>query len=450
VPGLDAAREIAQAAMEELGVPGLAFGVVAGGEVEVACLGVTNLESPLEITPDTLFQTGSIAKTYLAAAVLRLVEQVRLELDEPVRRHLPQLRLADEDVATRVTMRHLLTHTGGWVGDVFEDFGRGDDALARMVEHVADVPQLTPLGEVWSYNNAGFNIAGRVLEVVTGRSFEEAMAELVLEPLGAELVFYFPEDVMTHRFAVGHTPTGENDEPPDVARDWWIGRSSHPAGGIVQSLTELLRYARFAFDGQPLLTSESYAELSRPQVPVGGNVDAVGLAWMLRRIEGVQTIAHGGGTNGQTSVLCVVPERQFALGVLTNHAYGGVVIERLEEAVFQSYLGVRSPVPERHDLDAERLAEYAGRYSAWMSDATLEAKDGGLELQLIPKRGFPKPDSPLPPAPPPAQLWFYGDDVVFAAEGLWKGTKAEFLRHPDGTLAWLRLGGRVYAPAQSS
>jgi CubicO group peptidase (beta-lactamase class C family) len=450
VPGLDAAREIARAAMEELGVPGLAFGVLSEGEEEVACLGVTNLESPLEITPDTLFQTGSIAKTYLAAAVLRLVEQGRLELDEPVRRYLRQLRLADEDVAARVTMRHLLTHTGGWVGDIFEDFGRGDDALAGMVERVAEVPQLTPLGEVWSYNNAGFDIAGRVLEVVTGKTFEEAMAELVLEPLGAELAFYFPEDVMTHRFAVGHTPTGEDGEPPNVARDWWIGRSSHPAGGLVQSLTELLRYARFAFDGQPLLTPASYAELVRPQVPVGGNVDAVGLAWMLRRIEDVQTVAHGGGTNGQASVLAVVPERQFALGVLTNHAYGGVVIERLEESVFESYLGVRPPVPVSRDLEAERLAEYAGRYSAWMADAVLEAKNGGLELQLIPTRSFPKPDSPLPPAPPLAQLWFYGDDAVFASEGLWKGTKAEFLRGQDGTLAWLRLGGRVYAPAQSS
>jgi CubicO group peptidase (beta-lactamase class C family) len=433
--------------MEEIGVPGLAFGVLAEGEEEVACLGVTSLENPLEVTPDTLFQTGSIAKTYLAAAVLRLVEQGRLDLDEPVRRHLPQLRLEDEDVAARVTMRHLLTHTGGWVGDVFEDFGQGEDALARMVEHLADLPQLTPLGEVWSYCNSGFYVAGRVLEVLTGQPFEEAMAELVLRPLGAELVFYFPEDVITHRFAVGHVPVDGDGELPEVAREWWIGRAAHSAGGIVQSLTELLRYARFAFDGRPLLTAESYAELCRPQVTIGGNADANALAWRLRRIENVQLIEHGGGTKGQTSSLSVVPERRFAFAALTNHAYGGAVIKRLEESLFKSYVGVREPELARLDLGDERLAEYAGRYSSWMSDAELVPRDGGLQVRLLPKRGFPTPDSPLPPPPPPAQMWFYGDDVIVAPDGLWKGTRAEFLRGPDGSLAWLRFGGRVYAPA---
>jgi CubicO group peptidase (beta-lactamase class C family) len=445
MPGFEALRDTAQTEMEAVGVPGLAFGILSGDEEKLACLGVTSLENPLEVTPDTLFQTGSIAKTYLAAAVLRLVEQRRLSLDEPVRRYLPELRLADEDVAARVTMRHLLTHTGGWVGDVFEDFGRGDDALARMVAHLADAPQLTPLGEVWSYNNAGFYVAGRVLEMVTGSTFEDAMRELVLGPLGAELVFYFPDEVMTHRFAVGHVPTDGGG--PAVARDWWVGRAVHPAGGIVQSLKELLRYARFAFDGKPLLAEASYAELCRPQVPVGGSFDATGLAWRLRRIEDVQTIAHGGGTSGQAAGLCVVPERRFAFAVLTNHAYGSAVIERLEEAALAAFLGIRAPAPARLEHEPERLSEYAGRYSSWMSDAELHASGVGLELRVTPKRGFPKPDSPLPPAPPPAQLWFYEDDAVYASDGLWKGAKAEFLRGPDDGIAWFRLGGRVYAPA---
>ena len=76
-----------------------------------------------------------------------------LDLDEPVRTYLPDLRLSDEEVARTVTTRHLLTHVGGWVGDVFEDTGGGDDALEKIVERLADAPQLTPLGEVFSYNN---------------------------------------------------------------------------------------------------------------------------------------------------------------------------------------------------------------------------------------------------------------------------------------------------------
>src|SRR6478672_1555548 len=132
--------------MEELSVPGVALGVLFEGEEEVAVLGVTSVENPLDVTPDTLFQIGSIGKTFCATAVMRLVEQGKLELDEPVRSYLPDFRLGDEEVASRVTVRQLLTHTGGWLGDYFDDFGAGDDALARMVEGLSKLPQLTPLG----------------------------------------------------------------------------------------------------------------------------------------------------------------------------------------------------------------------------------------------------------------------------------------------------------------
>ena len=169
--------EVARASMEELSVPGVALGVLSAGEEETAALGVTSLENPLEATPDTLFQIGSITKTFTATAVMRLVERGELELAEPVRRTLPEFRLADEDAASRVTVRQLLTHTGGWLGDYFDDLGPGDDALARMIERLADAPQLTPLGEVWAYNNTAFYVAGRVIEVVSGTPFERALRD---------------------------------------------------------------------------------------------------------------------------------------------------------------------------------------------------------------------------------------------------------------------------------
>ena len=110
---------------------------------------------------------------------MALVERGELELDAPVRRYLPKLALADESVAAAVTMRHLLTHTAGWVGDYFADHGAGDDALARMVDDLQRLPQLTPLGKVWSYNNAGFYLAGRVIEVVTGEPYERVVQSLL-------------------------------------------------------------------------------------------------------------------------------------------------------------------------------------------------------------------------------------------------------------------------------
>ncbi|MCW3055058.1 MAG: penicillin-binding protein beta-lactamase class, partial [Chthonomonadales bacterium] len=254
--------------MERLHVPGAVVGVLFEGKEQIRGFGVTSVDHPLPVDATTLFQIGSITKTFVGTLIMRLVEQGKVALDTPLRTYLPDLRLSDEAVEERVTLRHLLTHTGGWVGDYFDDCGFSDDALAQIVARVADLPQLTPLGEVWSYNNAGFYLAGRVIEVVTGKPFETAMQELVLDPLGMQESFFFARDVITKRFAVGHIV---KDERPEVAVPWSIGRAAHPAGGLVCTTGDLFRYARFhsghgtAEDGTRLLTPESLALMRVPQ-----------------------------------------------------------------------------------------------------------------------------------------------------------------------------------------
>jgi CubicO group peptidase (beta-lactamase class C family) len=276
----DQVCDAVRAAMAETQTPGVAVGLLHEGEEHVAGFGVTSTENPLEVTPDTLFQIGSITKTFTGTAAMRLVERGELELDAPVRTYLPELKLSDEDVAARVTMRHLLTHTGGWIGDYFDDYGTGDDALARMCEALAMLPQLTPLGEVWSYNNAGFYLAGRVIEVVTGKPYETALQELVLDPLGLENTFFFADDVMTRRFAVGHHRSEEG--PPTVARPWGIGRAHHAAGGIASSVRELLRYARFHMgDGEGVVQRSTLEEMQRTQFESGSIFELVGITWSI-------------------------------------------------------------------------------------------------------------------------------------------------------------------------
>src|SRR5258708_20112520 len=114
---------------------------------------------------------------------MRLVEQGALDLDVPVRAYLPDLRLADEDVAARVTLRHLFTHTGGWEGDYFADTGWGGVALAKIVAQLPGLPQLTPLGDLYAYNNARFYIAGLVIYFVTRKPYVSATRLPVLTPL---------------------------------------------------------------------------------------------------------------------------------------------------------------------------------------------------------------------------------------------------------------------------
>lgn len=445
---VEALHDVVREARERHRVPGVAVGILCAGAEHTAGFGVTSVEHPLAVDPDTLLQIGSITKTFTATAVMRLVEAGRLDLDRPIRSYLPELRLADAQALEAVTLRHLLTHTAGWEGDDFSDPGAGDDALARYVAGMADLPQLTPLGQLWSYCNSGFCLAGRLIEVVSGKPYETALRELVLDPLQMRHAFLFPAEVMTHRFAVGHYL---RDDDVVVARPWPIPRAANAAGGITTSVTDLLRYARFHLgdgvgpDGTRLLQQDSLALMHSPVAEAGGMADSIGLAWMLRRVAGVGVVEHSGGTNGQTSTLKLVPERDFAIAVLTNADRGGAVCNDVADRVFKHLLGLAEPEPSRLDLPAEQLTAYAGRYDTRLNAIELSLHDGGLVAQVTPKGGFPTRDSPPRPAPPPTRVAFVAEDRILALDPPFAGGRAEFVRHPDGRIAWLRWGGRLAA-----
>ena len=235
-------RELA----EELQIPGVAVGVFHEDEERYAFHGVTSVENPLPVDEHTLFQFGSTGKTYTSVALLRLVEEGKVDLDATVRTYVPELTLRDPEVAERVTVLQLLNHTAGWDGDFFEDTGDGDDSLARFVERMAILQQLTPPGSIVSYNNAALSLAGRIIEKVTGSSYERAVKELVLDPVGLNETLFFPNDIMSRRFVVGHRR--ETDGSIRVLRPWAMPRSGNAMGGLSASAPDQIRWARFHLD----------------------------------------------------------------------------------------------------------------------------------------------------------------------------------------------------------
>lgn len=387
--------------MEHFQVPGVAVGLIHEGREYIDGFGITNIEHPLAVDVDTLFQIGSITKTVTATAIMRLVEQGKLDLDTPIHVYLPELRLSDPEVTERVTVRHLLTHTGGWEGDYFEDCGRGEDALEKIVAKMAGLPQRTPLGKIWSYNNSGFYLAGRVMEVLMGKSYELIVKELVLDPLDMRMSFFFPEDVITYRVAVGHEAR-EGEGAPVVARPWAVPRSAYPAGGLISSVKDLLHYARFHIgdgttpDGLRLLTPESLSLMQSFQMTAGSIADAVGLAWLLREIDDTRIVQHEGSTKGQRSILMIVPERSFAIAVLTNADRGASLCREVTRWVLQHYVGLKEPKLRTLELSRDELALYVGKYSTALFDAELILRDSDLILKLQYKAGFPDKDSPPP------------------------------------------------------
>ncbi len=442
----DELQAVIRASMERLRIPGVAVGVIHEGQEYVAGLGVTSVDNPLPVDGDTLFQIGSTTKTVTGTAIMRLVEQGALDLDTPIRAYLPGLRLSDEDVAANVTLRHLLTHTGGWVGDFFVDTGWGDDALQRAVERMVELPQLTPLGSTFHYSNSSFYLLGRIIEVATGTTYEAATRELVLAPLGMTSSFFFPHEVMVRRFVVGHAAV---EDKTMILEPWPIARAANAVGGLTSSARDQLRYARFhmgdgvAENGERVLSQATMVEMQSPLVPIDTYGGYRGLSWIVRDVGGVKTVAHGGETLGHLSALTFAPNAGFALTVLTNASSGRELTTEVTTWALEHFLGVKDAGPAALSLGETDLAAYAGYYESRLSDVEISVKDGGLVMQGYPKGGFPDETSPAPPVPPPARFAVIGPDQVIGLESPVKDLRGEFLRGPDGEIVWFRWGGRI-------
>ena len=442
-PALDA---LVRDGMRRHHVPGVAIGMWDGGREELQGWGVTSVDHPLDVDGDTLFQIASVSKTITATVLMRLVERGDVALDAPIRRYLPSFRLKDADAAERATVRHLVTHTGGWLGDCFADFGDGDDALARYVDAMVELEQLTPLGEIWHYSNSSFTVLGRIIEVVTEQSYQDAVRQLLFAPLGMDHSVFTAGDAIVLRTAVGHQIV---DERPRVAKPWAFPRATYPVGGVVSSVRDLMRYARFhlgdgtAPDGTRLLAKATLDLMRTPQAPA--DLDrTVGIAWFLRAVGGVRLQYHGGVAIGQQGVLMLAPDRSSAIAVETNSTRGGLLHTEVTRWWQRARLGVEQPEPVYVELDRSRYAGLAGRYLAELSDAILELSDTGLTYRSISHNRLKV--SPPPQDPPPSRVAFTSEEQFTLLDGPLKDTRGEFLMR-GGEVAWMRVGGRVYRRA---
>lgn len=436
--------QIVREAMDEEHVSGIAIGIVDGDQMYTTGLGVTSVDNPLDVTDETLFQIGSVTKTYTATAIMCLVEQGKLDLDAHVRNYLPDFKVADESVAAMVTVRHLLTHSAGWVGDVFTDTGNNDDSIKLYVEQMAELEQLAPPDTVFSYNNAAFAVAGRLIEVVTGKPYETAIKELIFEPLGLDRSFYFPRDLLTFRFVVGHVVI---ENTAKVQRPWAIPRSSNAAGGITCHIKDLLNYARFHMgdgttkDGTRLLSSDSLRLMQTPQFPMNDHDGAIGLSWWIKELDGVKLFGHGGNTIGQSCDMLIAAAKGFAVAILANADHAGTPVNAGIKAALKEFLGIEEPETESAPGTEEELQQFVGEYVRPAATFNVTQEDGYLFARIVQTVDLGEEEKA--PELPVFKLALCGEDQFVVSEGMYKDIRAEFLRKEDGSIGWLRFGARI-------
>jgi CubicO group peptidase (beta-lactamase class C family) len=366
----------------------------ADDELVEAATGVLNTGTGVEVTTDSVFQIGSISKVWTATLVMQLVDEGKLQLDAPIAEVLPDLQLADADVARKVTMRHLLTHTSGIDGDIFTDTGRGDDVLEKYVASLADAPQNHPLGATFSYCNSGFSLAGRVVEALTGTTWDTVLRERIIAPLGLTHTGTLPEEAILHRAAVGHITPGP-DADPQPTTTWLLPRSAGPAGLINATARDVTSFARLHLrdgvgpDGAPLLSPAATAQMQELQTEIPDRYslgDSWGLGWIRFDWHGERLYGHDGTTIGQNAFLRVLPSQGIAVVLLTNGGHPRDLFNALAGELFAELAGVRiadqlEPPATAPEVE---LAGYVGTYERSSITTEVFERDGGLVMRVIP------------------------------------------------------------------
>ena len=433
------------AEMARLHVPGLAVAVLHEGQVYAAGFGVTNVNHPLPVRAETLFQIGSTSKTFTATALMQLVEEGVVDLEAPLRRYLPEFALQSEADAERLTVRHLVTHHGGFIGDYFRDTGRGDDALGLIVAKMKNSAQLLPAGTTFSYSNAGFYVLGHVVATLRGLPFETVIRERIFGPLGMDHSSYFAEEAIVHAVAAGHIVTTEG---PRVATPWNTPRSIAPGGGITSTVIDQIAYAGVHLSegrsaaGVAILKPGSVALMQSPLAVAGGMCESIGVSWMLDGSGKDRMVKHGGATNGHMSSFELFPGHNFAVTVLTNSDTGRIARNTVADACKSHFIGWQPSAVVPMEPQPEPR-EYVGAYQSVLARLSVTAGANGLVVSdATPERGFAeRRHRPLPSEP--VDLVFVGPDATAVVNGSHAGERAEFVRGADGRIEWMRWDGRI-------
>lgn len=295
--------------MARSNAPGLAYAVVDEGGVITGASGVLRRGEDASVTPHTLFQVGSITKSFTALAIMQLKEGGALTLEDEVAVHLPGF-----EAQTPITLRQLLSHTSGY-STVQGNAAHHDQGLAERVSQLAaDGPAQAP-GRYWAYSNANYQILGAVIEAVSGEPYAEYVEAQILSPLGMTNTHVLTGEPV-NGMATGHQPWFFGRRP--VEAGWGSGVTA-PSGGIISSTADMALYVSMMLNGRDdVISSAGKAMMLQPASDAS---PYYGLGWALAP-EGGYAL-HTGLTPGFEAIAVLEPARQRAVVVLVN-ASGGM------------------------------------------------------------------------------------------------------------------------------
>ena len=277
--------------MEKQKIPGVALAVVRDGKpMLVKGYGFANVEHQVPVKAETIFQSGSVGKQFTATAIMLLVEEGKISLDEKIGKYLGEV----PDGWKNITVRHLLSHTGG-MADYPRDFDfRRDYTEDELLKRAKEVPVAFAPGEKWAYSNLGYVTLGIIINKVSGRFYGDFLQERVFKPLGMNTARVISEvDIVPNR-AAGYTlAKGE------VKNQSWVSPSLNTTadGALYLSVYDMMKWDD-ALRGGKILKKASFDEMWAPIKLNGGQTHPYGFGWGVRAVNGRRVIEHGGAWQG--------------------------------------------------------------------------------------------------------------------------------------------------------
>ena len=308
---------------QALDIPGMAVAIVQGDQVaHLGSYGAADSDGR-PVTPQTPFQIGSTTKSFTALAVMQLVEAGLLELDAPVQTYLPWFRVADEAASAQITIRHLLNQSSGLSTatgrDEFAVSDLSDQAIENSVRALADVELTATPGATYQYCNTNFTIAGLVVQVVSGQSYESYMQAHIFDPLEMRHTFTAQEPAEQDGLATGYvTFLGI-----PVRRNTPFNRGGLPNGYIYSSAEDLAHYLIAQLNGgsyrdASVLSAEGMSAMHTSTVPAETSGESYALAWHVGTFAGTPVIYHSGDNANYAAFLLMAPEEDLGIALLIN------------------------------------------------------------------------------------------------------------------------------------
>ncbi|MEZ4456106.1 MAG: serine hydrolase domain-containing protein [Gemmatimonadales bacterium] len=365
------------------GGPGCTVGVDAAGVRTVRAYGMANLEAGLALEPESVLETGSVAKQFTSAAVVLLAQEGRLALDDDIRKYLPEV----PDFGRRITIRHLLHHTSGlrdqWALLGLQGFPPGQEVhtFARILDLVAHQQRLNfDPGAEYLYSNTGFALAAIIVQRVSRQSFAEFSRERFFKPLGmlrTEWRDDYRKVVPGRAVAYTRSPSGWLQDMPFTM--------VHGNGGLLTTVGDLLTWNRALSDSSIPGGAALVRELETTGRLNDGAAIHYALGLSVGAFRGVRTVEHGGATAGYRTQLTRWPDRNLSVAILCNAAQANpaAMADRIAIRLLDLPAEPAPPSPAQ-PLERELADRLAGSYRDSVVDQTLTfsaTPDGGLSVR---------------------------------------------------------------------